>query len=138
MQGADLSLQERHSRRMNEFDKFSAETGFLNSLQSEWSKYVRRARQSHTLNKVEYHLLFDYLTQNEPDVIASKAKRATRNHDPLALVANSYASPSSSRSSQQYYVTHPPLVQDYDDDYQGEIQSDEPEDKLSTAMMLLA
>nr|GEU29501.1 hypothetical protein [Tanacetum cinerariifolium] len=28
-------------------------------------------------------------------------------------------------------------LQDYDDDYQGEIQGDEPEDKLSTTMMIL-
>ncbi|GKA96796.1 hypothetical protein Tco_0818891, partial [Tanacetum coccineum] len=63
---------------------------------------------------------------------------AARNHDPLALVANSYASPSSSWSSQQYYVTHLPSVLDHDDDYQGEILVDEPKDTLSTAMMLLA
>ncbi|GJT91578.1 hypothetical protein Tco_1080423 [Tanacetum coccineum] len=66
--------------------------------------------------------MFDYLNQNEPNVNAFRAKRAARNHNPLALVANSYACPSSSRSSQQYYVTHPPSVQDYDDDYQGKIQ----------------
>nr|GEZ71640.1 hypothetical protein [Tanacetum cinerariifolium]GEZ73786.1 hypothetical protein [Tanacetum cinerariifolium] len=71
-------------------------------------------------------------------VNASRAKRAARNHDPLALVANAYVSPLSSQSSQQYYVTHPLSIQDYDDDYKGEIQGDEPEDKLSTSMMLLA
>ncbi|GKB78447.1 hypothetical protein Tco_0945342 [Tanacetum coccineum] len=107
MQGTDLSLQERHSRLMNEFDKFSAEAG-------------------------------ESLESNEPNVNASRAKRTARNHDPLALVANTYASPSYSRPSQSYYVTHPPLVQDYDDDYQGEVQSDDPKDKLSTTMMLLA
>ncbi|GKE03345.1 hypothetical protein Tco_1395363, partial [Tanacetum coccineum] len=72
------------------------------------------------------------------NVNASRAKRVARNHDPLALVANTYASPSYSRSSQSYYVTHPPSVHDFDDDYQGDVQGDEPEDKLSTAMMLLA
>ncbi|GJV29929.1 hypothetical protein Tco_1386377 [Tanacetum coccineum] len=107
MQGTDLSLQKRHSRLMNEFEKFSAEAG-------------------------------ESLDSNELDVNASIAKQAARNHNPLTLVANAYASPLSSRSSQQYYVTHPPLVHDYDDDYQGEIQGDEPEDRLSTAMILLA
>ncbi|GKD94423.1 hypothetical protein Tco_1374260, partial [Tanacetum coccineum] len=107
MQGTNLNLQERHSRLMNEFEKFSAE-----------------AKES--------------LDSNELDVNASRGKQASRNHNPLALVANAYASPSSSRSSQQYYVMHPPSVQDYDDDYQGEIQGDEPEDRLSTAMILLA
>ncbi|GJZ28455.1 hypothetical protein Tco_0573102 [Tanacetum coccineum] len=68
--------------------------------------------------------MFDFLTQNEPDVNASRAKRAARNHDPLALVPNTYASPSSSRSLQQYYVIHPPSVQDYDNDYQSETPTD--------------
>ncbi|GJV83946.1 hypothetical protein Tco_1523844 [Tanacetum coccineum] len=71
-----------------------------------------------------------------------QAKKAARNHDPLALVANSHAhyshshaSPSYSRSPQLYYVTHPISVIDYDDDYQGEIQRDAQEDKLSTEMI---
>ncbi|GJY07171.1 hypothetical protein Tco_0374225 [Tanacetum coccineum] len=82
--------------------------------------------------------------QFEPRVNASKAKKAARNHDPLALVANSHAhssnshaSSSYSRSPQPYYVTHPSSVIDNDDDYQGEIQGDAQEDKLTTAMMLL-
>ncbi|GJV01779.1 hypothetical protein Tco_1335348, partial [Tanacetum coccineum] len=58
---------------------------------------------------------------NEPNVNASRAKRTARNHDPLALVASTYASPSYSWPSQSNYVTHPPSVQDYDDDYQGDI-----------------
>ncbi|GJT94140.1 hypothetical protein Tco_1082985 [Tanacetum coccineum] len=51
--------------------------------------------------------------QYEPHVNASRAKKATRNHDILALVANSYANPSHSHAR------------------------DAQEDKLSTAMMLL-
>ncbi|GJV44654.1 hypothetical protein Tco_1429190 [Tanacetum coccineum] len=35
-------------------------------------------------------------------------------------------------------VHHPSSVIDYEDDYQGEIQGDAQEDKLKTAMMLLA
>ncbi|GJY52737.1 hypothetical protein Tco_0443584, partial [Tanacetum coccineum] len=72
-------------------NKIVVNTKFLNSLQPEWSKYVTRARQSDTLSQVDYDLLFDYLTQNEPDVNASREKQASRNHDPLALVANAYA-----------------------------------------------
>nr|GEU62160.1 integrase, catalytic region, zinc finger, CCHC-type, peptidase aspartic, catalytic [Tanacetum cinerariifolium] len=73
----------------------------------------------------------------------SKAKKATKNHDPLALVAHSSASLSqshanSSYSPQPYYVTHPSLVANYEDEYQGELQVDSQEDKLTTAMMLLA
>ncbi|GKB84973.1 hypothetical protein Tco_0957245, partial [Tanacetum coccineum] len=38
----------------------------------------------------------------------------------------------------QYYVTHPSSVVDYEDEYQGELQGDSQEDRLTTAMMLLA
>ncbi|GJZ04109.1 hypothetical protein Tco_0537384 [Tanacetum coccineum] len=45
------------------------------------------------------------------------AKKLEKTHDPLALVAHTG---SSSRTSSQYYVTHPSSVVDYDDDYQGD------------------
>ncbi|GJV97232.1 hypothetical protein Tco_1548809 [Tanacetum coccineum] len=109
------------------------------------SKYVTLTRQKFVLKKEHFDVLYDYLSQFEPHVKASKAKKAARNHDPVALVANSHAnhsyshaSPLYSRSPQTYYVTHPSFMIDYDDDYQGEIQGDGQEDKLSTAMMLLA
>nr|GEU50510.1 hypothetical protein [Tanacetum cinerariifolium] len=43
-----------------------------------------------------------------------------------------------SNSPQPYYVTHPSSVVDYEEDYQGELHVDSQEDKLTTAMMLLA
>ncbi|GKB98593.1 hypothetical protein Tco_0984730 [Tanacetum coccineum] len=43
-----------------------------------------------------------------------RAKKLEKSHDPLALVA--YTG-SSSRTPSPYYVTHPSLVADYDDDY---------------------
>ncbi|GKA75391.1 putative ribonuclease H-like domain-containing protein [Tanacetum coccineum] len=174
MQGTYISKQERHSRLMNEFDKFVAEDGesltsvyerfstlinimdqnevkpfeisintkLLNSLQLAWSKYATLTHQKFILEKEHYDVLYDYLSQFEPHVKASKAKKVVKNHDPLALVANSHANPpnsharpSYSRSPQLYYVTHPPFMIDYDDDYQGEIQGDAQEDKLSTAMI---
>ncbi|GJT60207.1 hypothetical protein Tco_1003740 [Tanacetum coccineum] len=66
-----------------------------------------------------------------------------KNHDPLALISHSNASSShlhanSSYSPQSYYVTHPPSVVDYDDEYQRELQGDSQEDKLTTVMILLA
>ncbi|GJU58995.1 hypothetical protein Tco_1236761 [Tanacetum coccineum] len=71
------------------------------------------------------------------------AKKAAKNHDPLALIAHSNASSSHSHANssyypQPYYVTHPSLVIYYDDEYQGELQGDSQEDNLTTAMMLLA
>ncbi|GJS49819.1 hypothetical protein Tco_0599940 [Tanacetum coccineum] len=90
--------------------------------------------------------VMNYILQGIPNDIYNfvdacedaQAKRNARNHDPLALVANSYAnpsyshaSPSYSQSPQPYYVTHSLYVHDYDDDYQGEIQGEAQEDKLS-------
>ncbi|GKB18938.1 hypothetical protein Tco_0852861, partial [Tanacetum coccineum] len=94
---------------------------------------------------VSYDQLYDSLVQFEPHVQASKAKRASRNHDPLALITHSnasssqsHASPSYSNSPQLYYVTHPSSVVDYEEDYQGELQGVSQEDKLTTVIMLLA
>nr|GEU94255.1 retrovirus-related Pol polyprotein from transposon TNT 1-94 [Tanacetum cinerariifolium] len=118
-------------------------TKFLNCLQPEWSKYVTMVRHNQTGSAVSYDVLYDQLVQFEPHVLASRAKKAAKNHDPLALIAHSNASSShsyanSSYSLQPYYVTHPLSVIDYDDEYQGELQGDYQEDKLTTAMMLLA
>ncbi|GKA52738.1 hypothetical protein Tco_0746053, partial [Tanacetum coccineum] len=87
--------------------------------------------------------LYDSLVQFKPHVLASKAKKVGKNHDPLALIAHSNASSSqsyvnSSYSPQPYYVTHPSSVVDYEDEYQGELPGDSQEEKLTTAMMLLA
>ncbi|GKB00816.1 retrovirus-related pol polyprotein from transposon TNT 1-94 [Tanacetum coccineum] len=100
-------------------------------------------RHNQTELAVSYDVLYDQLVQFEPHVLASRAKKAAKNHDPLALIAHSNTSSShsyanSSYSPQPYYVTHPPSVVDYDDEYQGELQGDSQEDKLTTAMMLLA
>nr|GEZ30890.1 hypothetical protein [Tanacetum cinerariifolium] len=93
---------------------------------------------------VSYDQLYASLVQFEPYIQASKAKRAARNHNPLALIAHSnasssqaHASPSYSNLPKPYYVTHPSSVVDYEEDYQGELQGDSQEDKLITAMMLL-
>ncbi|GJT59518.1 hypothetical protein Tco_1003051 [Tanacetum coccineum] len=69
------------------------------------------------------------IVQFKPHVLASKAKKAAKNHDPLAFIAHSNASSSqshanSSYSLQPYYVTHPSSVVDYEDEYQGELQGD--------------
>nr|GEY16050.1 hypothetical protein [Tanacetum cinerariifolium] len=117
-------------------------TKFLNCLQPEWSKYVTMVRYNQTGSVVSYDVLYDQLVQFEPHVLASRAKKATNNHDHLALIAHSNA-PSlhshakSSYSSQPYYVTHPSSVINYDDDYQWELQGNSQEDKLTTAMMMV-
>ncbi|GKD91864.1 hypothetical protein Tco_1371701 [Tanacetum coccineum] len=151
MHGESLaSVYERITTLVNVMDQnkirplpITINTKFLNSLQPEWSKYVTMTRQNANLKEVDYDHLFDTLSQYEPHVNASKAKKAASNL--LALVAHSnvhsshsYASPSYSHSPQPYYVTYPSSIIDYEKDYQGEIQGDAQEDKLTTAMMLLA
>ncbi|GJX13862.1 hypothetical protein Tco_0205620 [Tanacetum coccineum] len=175
MHGSEITTHVRHSRLMDEFDKFAAKeresldfvherlttlvnimdrnnvhpipvainTKFLNCLQQEWRKYVTMVFHNQTRSAVSYDVLYASLVQFKPHVLASRAKRAAKNHDPLALIAHSNASSShshvnSSYSPQPYYITHPPSVVYYDDEYQGELQGDSQEDKLTTAMMNLA
>ncbi|GJT34247.1 hypothetical protein Tco_0924666 [Tanacetum coccineum] len=104
----------------------SINTKFLNCLQPEWSKYVTMVHHNQTGDTVSYDVLYDSLVQFEPHVLASKAKKAAKSHDPLALLAHSNASSSqshenSSYSPQSYYVTHPSSVVDYEDEYQWEL-----------------
>ncbi|GJV51586.1 integrase, catalytic region, zinc finger, CCHC-type containing protein [Tanacetum coccineum] len=63
-------------------------------------------------------IFFHFLQQFEKLVNASRAKKLEKSHDPLALVANTG---SSSRQTSSYYVTHPPSVVDYDDEYQNQV-----------------
>ncbi|GJY54949.1 hypothetical protein Tco_0446613 [Tanacetum coccineum] len=153
MHGESLtSVYERFATLINVMDQngvhpqeISINTKLPNSLQPEWSKYVTMTRQKYVLKDALYDQLYDHLSQFEPHVNASKANKAARNHDPLALVANSnvhlsysHASPSYSHSPQPYYVTYHSSVIDYEDDYQREIQGDAQKDKITTSMMLLA
>nr|GEY70901.1 hypothetical protein [Tanacetum cinerariifolium] len=121
----------------------SINTKFIICLQPEWSKYVTMVRHNQIRETVSYDMLYDSLVQFEPRVIASKSKKAAMNHDPLALIAHSNSSSSqshanSSYSLKPYYVTHPSSVVDYEDEHQGDLHVDAQEDKLRTAMMLLA
>ncbi|GJS45887.1 hypothetical protein Tco_0596008 [Tanacetum coccineum] len=118
-------------------------TKFLNSLQPVWSKYVTIVRQDKNLHGIDYDQLYDYLKQNENNVNASRAKRAAKTHDPLALVVNRYVVSSPSPTSLAYYVTHFSSVNDFYGDtqsyeFQGDAGTDDPIDTLTTTMMLLA
>ncbi|GJZ81697.1 RNA-directed DNA polymerase, eukaryota, reverse transcriptase zinc-binding domain protein [Tanacetum coccineum] len=124
MFGSEVTSHVRHSRLMDEFDKFVAKEG--ESLESVYKRLITLVN------------IMDL--QFEPHVLASKANKAAKNHDPLALIAHLNSSSSQSHanpsySPQPYYVTHPSLVVDYDDKYQRELQGDSQEDKLTTAMM---
>ncbi|GJS84904.1 retrovirus-related pol polyprotein from transposon TNT 1-94 [Tanacetum coccineum] len=144
------SVYERLTKLVNIMDRnnvcpipMAINTKFLNCLQPKWSKYVTMVCQNQYDKVISYDMLYDSLVQFEPHVLASRAKKAAKNHDLLALIAHSNASSShlhakSSYSPQSYYVKHPPSVIDYDDEYQGELQGDSQEDKITTAMILLA
>nr|GFA80317.1 hypothetical protein [Tanacetum cinerariifolium] len=107
-------------------------------------KLLKKCENELKGDTVSYEQLYDSLVEFEPHIQASKAKRAARNHDPLALLAHSNASSSQSHASpylnspQRYYVTHPSSIIDYEEEYQGELQGDSQEDKLTTAMMFSA
>nr|GEX67164.1 Gag-Pol polyprotein [Tanacetum cinerariifolium] len=94
------------------FPNVIVNTKFLNCLQPEWLKYVTQKL-----------------------VNASKAKKLEKSHDPLALVAHTG---SSSRTTTPYYVTHPPSVVDYADEYHGDVVQKNFDDSLTSAMILLA
>nr|GEV68297.1 hypothetical protein [Tanacetum cinerariifolium] len=167
MQGSTLSVVDMETQFNNEFDQFIVELGeslvsfynhfsqlmndlkrnkiklpivtintkFLNCLQPKWIKYVTSVHLAKDLTTDLYDDLFDYLQQYEKIFIASRAKKLEKTHDTLALVAHTS---SSSQSPPAYYVTRPPSVVDYDDDYQEEIFQNDLEDFLTIAMMLLA
>nr|GEY17826.1 hypothetical protein [Tanacetum cinerariifolium] len=107
----------------------SINTKFINCLQPDWSKYVTMVRYNQIGDVVSYDQLYDSLVRFKPHLHTSKAKKAAKNQDLLALLAYSNASSSqshaySSYSPQSYYVTHPLSVVDYKDEYQGELQGD--------------
>ncbi|GJW26033.1 hypothetical protein Tco_0039844 [Tanacetum coccineum] len=118
MHGSKKTEQQRHSMLVNEFDKFVVVEGeSLSSVYERLTTLVNVIERNNIPNikETKFDNLFDTLSQYEPHVIASRAKKAARNHDPLALVAHSNV-----HSSHSY------------------IQGDTQEDKLTTAMMLLA
>ncbi|GKD61068.1 hypothetical protein Tco_1298577 [Tanacetum coccineum] len=63
-------------------------TKFLNCLQPEKSKYVAMVHHNQTGSAASYDVLYDSLVQFEPHVLASRAKKAAKNNDPLALIAH--------------------------------------------------
>ncbi|GKD83901.1 retrovirus-related pol polyprotein from transposon TNT 1-94 [Tanacetum coccineum] len=130
MHGSEITTKVRHLRLMDEFDKFATKEG--ESLQS---VHERLTTLVNIMDRNNVHPI--------PMAINTKAKKATKNHDPLALIAHlntssSHSHTNSSYSLQSYYVTHPPSIVYYDDEYQWELQGDSQEDKLTTSMMLLA
>ncbi|GJW77661.1 hypothetical protein Tco_0139343 [Tanacetum coccineum] len=116
------------------FPNVTINTKFLNCLQSKWLKYVTQVHLAKKLTKDSYDDLVDYLSQYDKLVNASRAKKLEKSRDPLTLVAHTG---SSSRTSSPCYVTHPSLVVDYDDAYQGDPFQNNSEDLLTSAMIMM-
>ncbi|GKB39348.1 putative ribonuclease H-like domain-containing protein, partial [Tanacetum coccineum] len=122
-------------RNNMKFPIVSVNTKFLNSLQPKWLKYVNQIRLAKKLTVDSFDDLFDYLSQFKKLVNASRAKKLEKSHDPLALVAHTG---SSSKNTSSYYVTHPPSVVDYDEEFEHDDVHSHSEDPLASAMLLLA
>nr|GEX00352.1 hypothetical protein [Tanacetum cinerariifolium] len=112
MHGSEITTHVRHSRLMDEFDKFVAKEGESLDFVYEWLTTLVNIINHNNVRPI-------------PLSINTKAKKAAKNHDPLAFIAHSNASSSHSHanpsySPQSYYVTHPPSVADYEYEYQGD------------------
>ncbi|GJT97982.1 hypothetical protein Tco_1093500 [Tanacetum coccineum] len=107
----------------------------VNTGQTQTREYKSRENAIKDLTKDPYDELFDHLQQYEKLVIASRAKKLEKTHDPLALVAHTS---SSSRSPPAYYVTHPPSVVDNDDEYHADTFQNDPEESLTNQAVVQA
>ncbi|GJY88570.1 retrovirus-related pol polyprotein from transposon TNT 1-94 [Tanacetum coccineum] len=107
MHGSKITTHVRHSRLMNEFDKFATKEG--ESLDSVHERLTTLVNIMDRNNVRSFPVAIQY---------QSFSLLATRREQNLLPC-----------------VTHPPSVVDYDDEYQGELQGDSQEDKHTTAMM---
>ncbi|GJV94439.1 hypothetical protein Tco_1546016 [Tanacetum coccineum] len=133
MQGTMQNKVDREARFNNEFDQFVAEPREAMVL-----VYNHFAQLMNDLERND--IIFPKVTINTKFLNCLqlewlKANKLEKSHYPFALVAHTS---SSSRATTPYYVTHPSLVVDYDDDYQGDAIQNNYVDPLTSAMILLA
>ncbi|GJX94822.1 integrase, catalytic region, zinc finger, CCHC-type containing protein [Tanacetum coccineum] len=125
MRGTIQNKVDRETRFTNEFDQFVVEP-----WEALVSVYNRFAQLMNDLERNDMH----FPIQFEKLANVSRAKKLEKSHDPLAHVAHTG---SSSRSTSSYYVTHPPSVVDYEDEYQQDDVHTNYEDPLASAMLIL-
>ncbi|GJW20089.1 integrase, catalytic region, zinc finger, CCHC-type containing protein [Tanacetum coccineum] len=132
--GDDLKQYEADIKAMN-LIIISIPNDIYNSVDScqtarEMCLRVERLMQGTALNVVDretrFNNEFDQFIDEPGESLVSvyNPKKLEKTHDTLALVAHT----SSSRFSPAYYVTHPPSVIDYDNEYQGETFQNDLED----------
>ncbi|GKA24313.1 hypothetical protein Tco_0710346, partial [Tanacetum coccineum] len=98
--GSEITTHVRHSRLMDEFVKFATKEG-----ESLDSVHERLTTLVNIMDRNNVRLI--PLVQFEPHVIASRAKKAAKNHDPLALIAHSNAFSSSHSHANSSYSPQP-------------------------------
>ncbi|GJV01033.1 hypothetical protein Tco_1330303 [Tanacetum coccineum] len=110
IEGSEFSLQEEnqsymmsliHSLQRKE-RRFTLNTKFLNHLQPEWSKFVTDVKLARDMHSTNFDQLYAHLRKHEAHANEVRLMRQ-RFPDPLALVANSYNSPSCYTNHSQYH-----------------------------------
>nr|GEY29609.1 hypothetical protein [Tanacetum cinerariifolium] len=144
MQGSKISQHERHSRLMDEFDKFVVVEGeSLTYVYERFSTLINVMDRNKVLPpKIAINTKF--LNSLQPEwskyVTMTRQKYVLKTEEYDALIDHL------SQFEPHFFILsitttifrHPSSVIDDDDDYQWEIQGDAQEGKLTTAMMLLA
>ncbi|GJT98430.1 hypothetical protein Tco_1093948 [Tanacetum coccineum] len=108
MYGFDVTNHVRHSRLMDEFDKFAAKEG--ESLEYVYERLITLVNMMdrNNVRPIQVSINTKFLNCLQPEW--------------SEYVTMSHASPSYSNSPQPYYVTHPSSFVDYEEDYQGKLQ----------------
>ncbi|GKA03936.1 putative reverse transcriptase domain-containing protein [Tanacetum coccineum] len=105
MHGSAITTHARYSQLMDEFNKFAAkERESLDSVYERLTTLVNIMDRNNVrpitmaINTMFLNCLQPEWVQFKPHVLASRAKKAAKNHDPLALIAHSHASSSHSHA----------------------------------------
>ncbi|GJY85774.1 retrovirus-related pol polyprotein from transposon TNT 1-94 [Tanacetum coccineum] len=131
MHGSEITTHVRHSRLMDEFDKFAAKEGeSLDSVHERLTTLVN-IMDRNNVRPIPVAINTKFLNCLQPEW--SKYVTMVRHNQTRAAV--SYDVLYDQLVQFEPHVTHPSSVVDYDDEYQGELQGDSQEDKLTTAMM---
>ncbi|GKB43038.1 hypothetical protein Tco_0887980 [Tanacetum coccineum] len=84
----------------------------IERLQQEWSRFMTIVKQTHELDTVSYHKLFDVLKQYQKEVNEIRAERIAKNANPLALVAAAQQYPDAYYQAPKSHKSYaPPLKQ---------------------------
>ncbi|GKB55720.1 hypothetical protein Tco_0911906 [Tanacetum coccineum] len=83
-QGESLNIQDVKTNLFWEFRKFTSRDG--ESMESYYSRFMTIVKQTHDLDTVSYHKLFDILKQYQKEVNEIRVERIAKNANSLALV----------------------------------------------------